>query len=352
MKESFIVDLAENQTIQSDFLVKEKSLRARRNNPAKTYLSVKLGDRTGELEGRVWENAEELAQQFDVHDFIRVSARVEVYQGTKQLNIRSLRPSPPLEVDPADFLPRTESDVDQIYSDLVARVERFANELLKRLLLALLEEPELALRLKRAPAAVTMHHAYVGGLLEHVASLVELAERVAAQYPDLDVELLQAGAILHDIGKVYEFDYSTGFSYTTRGRLVGHMAIGLELIREKTANIEGFPEDLRLRVEHMVLSHHGEYEFGSPVLPAFPEALTLHYLDQLDSKLQSIKSQYQRDARLSGEWTGRNRALGRFLLKPQDTASEGKISTDQQVSPPEPPPKPSPSAKRGEQADR
>ena len=352
MKELFIVDLTENQTVQSDFLVKEKSLRARRNNPAKAYLSVKLGDRTGELEGRVWENAEELAQQFDVHDFIRVSARIEIYQGTKQLNIRSLRRSQPNEVDPADFLPRTESDVDQIYSDLIARIKRFDNKPLKTLLLALIEEPELALRLKHAPAAVTMHHAYVGGLLEHVASLVELAERVAAQYPYLDAELLQTGAILHDIGKVYEFDYIKSFSYTTRGRLVGHISIGVELIREKIGNIEGFPEDLRLRVEHMILSHHGEYEFGSPVLPAFPEALVLHYLDQLDSKLQSMKSQYQRDAQLAGDWTERNRALARFLLKPPGRASERNISTDQQVSPPESSRKPSASGKPGEQADR
>ena len=318
MKDLYVRDLAANQTINSSFLVREKTLRSRRNDPTKGYLPIKLGDRTGESEGRVWDNADRLTGEFQAHDVIRVSGKVELYQGTKQLNIRSLQLCPTAEVDPADFLPSTSQDVDRMYADLLARVKGFNNEWLRKLLLSLLEDPELAGRIKLAPAAMMMHHAYVGGLLEHITSLVELARRIADHYPALDEELLECGAILHDIGKLYELEYST------RGRLVGHMAIGLEILREKISVLGGFPSDLRYRLEHMILSHHGEYELGSPVLPAFPEAMALHLMDQLDSKLQSMDAQYERDQELPGDWTDRNRALRRILLKPAAGASSAR----------------------------
>ena len=324
MKDLYVRDLAANQTINSSFLVREKTLRSRRNDPTKVYLSIKLGDRTGEIEGRVWDNADRLTGEFQAHDVIRVSGKVELYQGTKQLNIRSLQLCPTAEVDPADFLPSTSQDVDRMYAGLLARVKGFNNEWLRKLLLSLLEDPELAGRIKLAPAAMMMHHAYVGGLLEHITSLVELARRIADHYPALDEELLECGAILHDIGKLYELEYSRSLEYSTRGRLVGHMAIGLEILREKISVLGGFPSDLRYRLEHMILSHHGEYELGSPVLPAFPEALALHLMDQLDSKLQSMDAQYERDQELPGDWTDRNRALRRILLKPAAGASSAR----------------------------
>ena len=211
-----------------------------------------------------------------------------------------------------------------MYADLLARVKGFNNEWLRKLLLSLLEDPELAGRIKLAPAAMMMHHAYVGGLLEHITSLVELARRIADHYPALDEELLECGAILHDIGKLYELEYSRSLEYSTRGRLVGHMAIGLEILRETISVLGGFPSDLRYRLEHMILSHHGEYELGSPVLPAFPEAMALHLMDQLDSKLQSMDAQYERDQELPGDWTDRNRALRRILLKPAAGASSAR----------------------------
>ena len=324
MKDLYVRDLAANQTINSSFLVREKTLRSRRNDPTKVYLSIKLGDRTGEIEGRVWDNADRLTGEFQAHDVIRVSGKVELYQGTKQLNIRSLQLCPTAEVDPADFLPSTSQDVDRMYADLLARVQGFNNEWLRKLLLSLLEDPELAGRIKLAPAAMMMHHAYVGGLLEHITSLVELARRIADHYPALDEELLECGAILHDIGKLYELEYSRSLEYSTRGRLVGHMAIGLEILREKISVLGGFPSDLRYRLEHMILSHHGEYELGAPVLPAFPEAMALHLMDQLDSKLQSMDAQYERDQELPGDWTDRNRALRRILLKPAAGASSAR----------------------------
>ncbi len=318
MKDRFIADLSEHQTVQSEFLVKEKTLRARRNDPSKFYLSLKLGDRTGDLEGRVWNNVEELARRFQVQDFIEVEGRVEVYQGSKQLSIRTLRRCEAEEVDPADFLPCTEKDVEQMYAEISERIADFRSKHLKALLESILQDPELMPRLKRAPAAMMMHHAYIGGLLEHIASLMELARKISQHYPSLDGELIEAGTVLHDLGKVYELEYTKSFGYSTRGRLTGHMSMALEILREKTDRIGNFPQDLRTRLEHMILSHHGEYEFGSPVLPAFPEALVLHLLDQIDSKLQSMDAQYERDRDMPGEWTARNPALARFLLKPAD----------------------------------
>ena len=332
MKDLFVADLAANQTISSSFLVKEKTLRSRRNDPNKVYLSMKLGDRTGELEGRVWENADRVSQEFQAHDVIRVSGKVELYQGKKQLNIRSLHRCPTAEVDPADFLPCTRRDVDQMYAALLGRVRDFENEWLKKLLVSLLEDPELAGRIRRAPAAMMMHHAYVGGLLEHITSLVDLGRQIAEHFPALDRELLESGAILHDIGKLYEFDYTRSLEYSTRGRLVGHMAIGLEILRDKIAGIGEFPSELRYRLEHMILSHHGEYELGSPVLPAFPEAMALHLIDQLDSKLQSMDAQYERDQELPGEWTDRNRALRRILLKPDAGVSSSSKEEGSETS--------------------
>ena len=257
---------------------------------------------------------------------------MELYQGTKQLNIYSLQRCPATEADLANFLPSTTKNVDQMYTDLLANAENFDNEKLKGLLLSLLRDPELAGRIKLAPAAMVMHHAYVGGLLEHITSMVKLAGRIAEHYPVLDKELLQCGVILHDIGKLYEFNYNRSLEYSTRGRLVGHMAIGLEILREKITSLASFPSTLQYQLEHMILSHHGEYEFGSPVLPAFPEAMALHLMDQIDSKLQSMDAQYERDKEIPGDWTDRNRALRRTLLKPTAGTSATHKDKDSETS--------------------
>jgi 3'-5' exoribonuclease len=159
-----------------------------------------------------------------------------------------------------------------------------------------------------------MHHAYLGGLLEHVVSLMKLCDLVVRNYPEIDRDLLLTGAFLHDIGKIYELSYERSFSYTTRGQLLGHMIIELEMLQDKVARVPGFPERLKTLVEHLIISHHGQYEFGSPKLPMFPEALMLHYLDDLDSKMESMRSHLARDPN-EGEWTGYNPSLSRTLLK-------------------------------------
>ncbi len=178
-------------------------------------------------------------------------------------------------------------------------------------------DPEIARAYRNAPAAKTMHHAFIGGLLDHVVSLFRSCDLVARNYPFINRDLLLTGAFLHDIGKVHELSYARSFSYTTEGQLLGHMIIELELLHAKLAQIPDFPAPLKILVEHLIISHHGQYEFGSPKLPMFPEALMLHYLDDLDSKMEAMRAQFERDAELDSPWTGYNSALARPLLNTQ-----------------------------------
>jgi 3'-5' exoribonuclease len=216
-------------------------------------------------------------------------------------------------------------------------------------------DPEIARAYRNAPAAKTLHHAYIGGLLDHVVSLFRSCDLMCRNYPQINRDLLLTGAFLHDIGKIHELSYNRSFSYTTRGQLLGHMIIELEMLQAKLAHLPGFPDELKTCVEHLIISHHGQYDFGSPKLPMFPEALMLHYLDDLDSKMESMRAHFEREAGAEGVWTGYNASLGRSLLntekllqkKKEAAGSEDKsvraaagasISLSLNLSPPEPAP--------------
>jgi 3'-5' exoribonuclease len=186
---------------------------------------------------------------------------------------------------------------------------------LRTLLLSIIEDPQITEKYKQAPAAMSYHHAFLGGLLEHVVSLIQLGDQVCDRFEFLRRDLVLAGLVLHDLGKIEELRFSRGFRYTTRGQLLGHIAIGLEIVQDKIRQIPGFPADLKGQIEHMILSHHGKLEFGSPKEPMFPEALVVHYLDDLDSKLEAMRAQYVTDQDRPGDWTARNPALRRELLK-------------------------------------
>ncbi len=312
MKSAYVADLEADQTVTSFFLVCEKEVRATREG--KPYLRLELGDRTGTLEARMWENFVEPAATFQRDDFVKVQARVESYRGKNQLAVDRLRKAELSEVDPADFFPHTAADIEQLYAQLCEVVAGVAQPWLKRLLESVVEDPEIVPKLKRAPAAKAMHHAYLGGLLEHIVSLCGLCRAAAAHYPEVDADLLLAGAVLHDIGKVDELSYDRSFGYTAEGQLLGHIAIELELVTKKIDAIEGFPRELKILVQHMLLSHHGRYDFGSPRLPMFREAVLLHYLDDLDSKMGAMRSSLASD-KGEGEWTAWNAALERRLLR-------------------------------------
>ena len=316
MKPVTVAGLAEHesQVITSFFLVQSKEVRSTREG--KPYLALRLADRTGTIEARLWDGLEEL-EAFERDDVVKVEAAVESYRGNTQLKIRRVRRAQADEYELADYLPETEKDVEALYAELVETARGLGNPHLRGLLLAVLEDPELAPRLKQAPGAKTLHHAYRGGLVEHVVSLCRLCKLAAQNYPEVDLDLLLTGAILHDLGKVYELSYERSLDYTTVGNLVGHITIGLEVVGRKMDALEGFPSELRVLVQHLMLSHHGKLEFGSPVTPRFAEALLLHYLDDIDSKMEAIRSSLAAadTAGREGEWTDWNRSLERYLLR-------------------------------------
>jgi len=218
-------------------------------------------------------------------------------------------------VDLFDYLPHSRRDPEEMYVTLLDRLRRVPEGPLRMLLLTIMEDPSIAEKYKRTPAAMSYHHAFLGGLLEHVLSLVQLGDQVCDHYEFLRRDLLLAGLVLHDVGKIEELSFSRGFRYSTRGQLLGHISIGLEMVQEKMRQIPGFPAELKGQIEHIILSHHGKVEFGSPKEPVFPEALVVHFLDEMDSKLEAMRAQYATDQDRPGDWTARNPALRRELLK-------------------------------------
>lgn len=313
MKDLFISDLEPNKIITTTFLVKDKDLRTAKNGNA--YLSLILGDKSGSLDAKMWDNVAEVEPTFDRDDFVKARGLVQLYRNKQQLTVHRIRRCQESEVDLGDYFPKTNRDVEEMFGELLALVGRIGNPHLKRLLETLLNDSEFALKFKQAPAAKSLHHAWLGGLLEHTLSLCRLCQGMARHYPELDLDLLLAGAVLHDIGKTEELSYSRSFAYTTEGQLLGHMILELEIIHRKMAEIEDFPPGLKTLLQHLIISHHGQYEFGSPKLPMFPEALVLHCLDNLDSKLASMQDLIAGDTNPDPEWTAYNRMFERPIFK-------------------------------------
>ncbi len=299
MKDIYIADLMgfdEGKLFDSFFLVLAKQQRTTKQN--KPYLNLTLGDKSGQIEGRVWEPGDpRIAREFERGDMVKVRGSVSRYDERAQLKVDQLRKALDGEADKMDMLPATSRDVGELWRMLEASVASVANLDLKRLLTALLTDAPIAQAYREAPAARQLHHAWLGGLLEHVVSLLGLADRVAAHYMMLDRDLLITGVILHDIGKIRELSWDTGFDYTVEGVLLGHIQMGVDLAEKTIAGLPDFPDRLRTLVLHMILSHHGKLEFGSPKLPMIPEALVLNFLDDLDAKMQAMASEFERSAR-------------------------------------------------------
>jgi 3'-5' exoribonuclease len=299
MKDIYISELMgfdEGKLFDGFFLVLAKQQRTTKQN--KAYLNLTLGDKTGQIEARVWElNDPRIAKEFDRGDIVKVRGSVSRYEERTQLKVDQLRKAQAGEADKLDMLPATARDVGELWAQLEAAVESLANPDLKRLLEALLGDAALAQAYREAPAARQLHHAWLGGLLEHVVSLLGLADRVAAHYPLIDRDLLVTGVILHDVGKIRELEWETGFDYTVEGVLLGHIQIGVDLVEKTIAALPDFPPRLRTLVLHMILSHHGKLEFGSPKLPMIPEAVVLNFVDDLDAKMQAMASEFEKSAR-------------------------------------------------------
>jgi 3'-5' exoribonuclease len=319
MKETFVSGLTTETFVRSTFLVQSKERKIASNGAA--YLDLNLRDSTGAVPAKLWD-CDRFPIDFEADDIVEVEGQVESYRGTAQLRIRKIQRSRDQALDPLDYLPRTSQDPTALLARLLERVQRMPEGALRALLLSVLEDPAIAEKLKLAPAAMSYHHAYLGGLLEHVCSLVELGDQVCDHYPTLRRDLVLAGLVLHDLGKIQELNFTRGFRYTTRGQLVGHMAMALEILQEKVRALPDFPASLKDQLEHIILSHHGKLEFGSPKEPLFPEALVVHYLDDLDSKLEAMRAQYAADKERPGDFTGRNPALKRELFKPKESKPE------------------------------
>lgn len=286
------------------------------------FATLTLADRTGSIDAVVWEDAEQFADDCPPGTVIQVTGPVQDYEGRSQLNAKQYRVIPEEEVDPVDFLPAADESVDSMWDELVELIDSINNKWLKRLLEETVLSTDLAENMRRAPGAMTVHHDYVGGLLEHSASVALLCDAAARHYPNVDRDLVVTGGILHDIGKIEEYSIGTTIGFTDEGQLLGHIVLGDRLVARAIDRIDGFPEKLALRIRHIIISHHGQVEWGSPKVPATIESLIIHHLENMDAKVAVYTSASQETQ--DGRWTkptGFPRQS--FLVEPID---EGSVS--------------------------
>jgi 3'-5' exoribonuclease len=313
MKSPYIAELQPGQMSTGVFLVHAKDVRQKKGGDY--FLSLILADKSGDIDAKMWDNVDKVMDTVDRDGFVRVKGVPQIHQNRLQLTIHTLQAVPESEVDLADFFPASGRDADEMFAELRGIIAGMANPHLKGLLTAIFDDAGVARKYRRAPAAKSIHHAWLGGLLEHVLSLCTLCRAVGPHYPQVDIDLLVTGAILHDIGKIDELTYDRGFNYSDEGQLLGHILIGLRLVGDKIALIPDFPPRLRMLVEHLVASHHGTLEFGSPKVPMTAEAMLLHHLDNLDSKMETVRGAVEKDKLAEGSWTAYVPSLERTILK-------------------------------------
>ena len=313
----FVNELKERMEFEGTFLVKNIQLHMDKNG--KPYLNVILMDKTGEVEARVWDNATKLADEIKSQDLLRVAGKVNFYQGRKQVIIEAAAKAP-LENQSLDrFVPSSAYDVQRLFSELTTLLETIHDPFLKKLALLTVNDPELKRRILRAPAAKTVHHAYAGGLLEHTLSVCRILDFLGLHYQlyygaAIKRDHLLIGGLLHDIGKIFEMSFERATEYTVEGQMIGHHVLGCELVDRIANQIPEFPQDLRIQVKHLILAHHGRLEYGSPKVPHTTEALLVHYVDDLDSKVNTIMDFLASDQQ-TGPFTLTNKSFERSFLK-------------------------------------
>lgn len=310
----YLQDIKQGEKVASTFLVADKNMAYSQKGTA--YLNIRLKDKTGEVDGKVWDNAIEWDKVFKKGDIIFIEGRALIYRNALQISIVTIKPCALENIEPADYLPVSKLDTQAMFQDLLVHIQAISSPPLKQLLEAFFLDEETAGLFRRAPAAKGFHHIYLGGLLEHTLSTVQLLDHAAEHYPELNKDLLIAGGILHDIGKIYEFSYDNLINYSDEGRMIGHLVMGVEMINKKIEAIPDFPPQLALELRHIILSHHGEFEYGSPKRPKTLEALVVHYMDDLDAKINAFQSFVAADAaNADSEWTSFNRFFERYLYK-------------------------------------
>jgi 3'-5' exoribonuclease len=320
----FINQLAERENIDQVFLVADKQLRANRNG--NLYLQLRLTDKTGSLTGMLWNATDNVFNSVQTGNYLRVAGTTQLYNGQLQMIVTRIEPTDPRQIDDQDFAMVSSEEVDRLAKRLTELLRGMRNEHLRNLAECFLADDEFMGKFTTAPAGVKNHHAYRGGLLAHIVSLMEVCRVVAPLYPELDADLLLMGAFLHDAGKIDELLYDRELAYSDEGQLIGHVIMVLATLEDKVAeserlSSENFPAELLLRLKHIIVSHHGEYEYGSPKLPMTLEAIALHLLDNLDAKLYSVAQIMKEDAGGDSAWTSYNQALGRKFFKGRANAS-------------------------------
>lgn len=307
-------ELVEDQV----FLIDSKDLRT--TNNGSLYIHCILRDKTGQLLSRIWQATEAMYEQIPEGGFLHFKGRVENYKGSMQFIIDAMRPCDTSAIDLSDFMPRTEEDIDVMFEQVKHGLRSIKNPALLKLMKQFVCDDALMARFRKAPAATQMHHAYIGGLLEHTRNVLELALLVIPRYPEVSLDLVLAGVFLHDIGKTAELVYDTSFQYSDRGQLIGHIVQCTIWIEEKVKAVEAetgepFPVEIKNTLQHIILAHHGTYEFGSPKLPATPEAIAIHHLDNLDAKLNMYLGRIKNDPDQASDWTEYVRGLDTKIYK-------------------------------------
>jgi 3'-5' exoribonuclease len=324
MSRRFVSQLAHQEAVDQIFLASDKQLRPNRNG--NLYLQVELSDRSGSIGARMWNASEQDYRNFENGDYVRVEGTTQLFQGTIQLIATGIRKSPESEVVPDDFLILGSKEIDQIVGRLSAFLRKIRDPHLLNLAECFLMDEEFMRKLSRAPAGIKNHHAYLGGLAEHIVSLMEVITRVAPLYPAINADVLLLGAFLHDVGKVDELTYERDFAYSDEGQLIGHVVMAVGMLDKKLKDAErlsgeALPDELVLRLKHMIVSHHGQYEYGSPKLPMTLEAVALHHLDNLDAKIHSFEQLMRDDPNVESGWTNFHHSLGRKLFKGESNSA-------------------------------
>lgn len=307
-----IRDLKDNEAVDANFLAKQKTVSFGKNG--RPFMSLQLGNLSGTIDGRLWDRVEEISREFEVGDIVRIKGQVQLFQNRKQLIIHRLEKIDVGTVNFEDYLPRTDRNSEDMMTELHQLVKTLKNDSIRQLIMDTLEDPEIRPLVLRAPAAKSIHHAWIGGLLEHILSICKIMDFLGTHYKIMNRDLLIFGAIFHDIGKVWELSYDAGISYTDRGRLLGHMQIACELIDKKSARILGFTDELRDICKHIVLSHHGKLEYGSPKRPKFLEALVVAMIDDLDSKITTVHTLIENERSSGEKWSRYSELFDRYFL--------------------------------------
>lgn len=325
MPKQYLANLKDRDSIDSPFMVKEKTMAMAKNG--KPYMNLKFMDKSGEMDGKLWDNVDELDKTFQKGDFVKIRGTASLYMGKMQLVAKEIKRLEEEGVDLADFVPVSPVPLAEMQAELANVIASLTNPHLKGLMESFTADEQFMAGYCKAPAAKGMHHVYLGGLLEHSLAVAGLVDATVPLYPGLNRDLLTVGALLHDLGKVAELSYQRAFEYTDEGRLIGHISIGVEMLTERIATLPDFPRELAMLLKHLLLSHHGQYDYGSPKRPKTVEATVLHYLDDLDSKINGIRSHIARETAQGNRWTSHHRLYNLYFFTGNGTEEEQELTS-------------------------